>query len=110
MNSHEKWLRQAAAEISAEGHAGWGNTCTQAADAIAELQAEIAKAKREAIQWSAELDLFKGTENERIAELLAEVERLKEEHDVLKSNSRQAIARLVAERDQLKSQLEALRK
>jgi hypothetical protein len=32
--SHAKWLRQAAEEIRKEGHAGWGNTCEQAAEAI----------------------------------------------------------------------------
>jgi hypothetical protein len=32
--SQSKWLRMAADEIANEGHAGWGNTCTQAADAI----------------------------------------------------------------------------
>jgi len=36
---HEKWLRMAADEIRAEGHLGWGNTCEQAADAIASLTA-----------------------------------------------------------------------
>lgn len=38
--SDEKWLRQAAEEIRKEGHYGWGNTCEQAADRIAELEAE----------------------------------------------------------------------
>jgi hypothetical protein len=32
--AHAKWLRKAAAEIRDENHAGWGNTCEQAADAI----------------------------------------------------------------------------
>jgi hypothetical protein len=31
---HAKWLRQAGAEIARDGHAGWGNTCSYAADAI----------------------------------------------------------------------------
>ncbi len=34
LQPHAKWLRMAAAEIAEEGHAGWGNTCSQAADAI----------------------------------------------------------------------------
>lgn len=34
LRPHAKWLRQCAEEIRAEGHAGWGNTCEQAADAI----------------------------------------------------------------------------
>ncbi len=34
LGAHVKWLRQAAEEIRAAGHAGWGNTCAQAADAI----------------------------------------------------------------------------
>ncbi len=38
--SDEKWLRQAAEEIRKEGHYGWGNTCEQAADRIAELEAD----------------------------------------------------------------------
>ncbi len=29
-----KWLRQCADEIAKEGHAGWGNTCLHAAEAI----------------------------------------------------------------------------
>lgn len=40
-NPHEKWLRMAAREIASEGHAGWGNTCTQAADEIARLEERI---------------------------------------------------------------------
>ncbi len=39
MNDHAKWLRQAAKEIAAEGHNGWGNTCTDAADEIERLEA-----------------------------------------------------------------------
>jgi hypothetical protein len=34
LHPHAKWLRMAAAEISKAGHAGWGNTCAFAADAI----------------------------------------------------------------------------
>lgn len=34
LKSHAKWLRKAAKEIRDKGHAGWGNTCEQAADAI----------------------------------------------------------------------------
>lgn len=51
--NHEKWLRQAAREIRAEGHCGWGNTCEQAADHIAALEAELAavKADAERYQW-----------------------------------------------------------
>ncbi|MGI9293438.1 MAG: hypothetical protein ACR2PS_05595 [Pseudomonadales bacterium] len=37
MNPHAKWLRQAAKEIVIGGHAGWGNTCTDAADEIDRL-------------------------------------------------------------------------
>jgi hypothetical protein len=51
MNSHEKWLRQAAEEIAAEGHAGWGNTCEQAADQIAELQAEVERLNTRELEW-----------------------------------------------------------
>ncbi len=40
MNSHAKWLREAAKEIAAEGHNGWGNTCTDAADEIERLTTE----------------------------------------------------------------------
>lgn len=50
--SEAKWLRKAAEEIAKEGHAGWGNTCTQAAECIERHHAEIADmAKRlEALQ------------------------------------------------------------
>ncbi len=34
LRGHSKWLMKAAEEIRAEGHAGWGNTCEQAAEAI----------------------------------------------------------------------------
>lgn len=43
MNSHAKWLRQAADEIRDEGHAGWGNTCEQGADEIERLTAEVTR-------------------------------------------------------------------
>lgn len=43
MNSHAKWLRQAAEEIAKAGHNGWGNTCLQAADEIATLTAKVAE-------------------------------------------------------------------
>ena len=42
--SEEKWLRQAADEIRKEGHYGWGNTCEQAADRIAELEETLEQA------------------------------------------------------------------
>ena len=41
MNSYEKWLRQAAAEIVAAGHNGWGNACIEGAGEIERLTAEI---------------------------------------------------------------------
>ena len=51
MNPHGKWLMKAADEIRAEGHAGWGNTCEQAAaelqrltDALAAKQSELDEA------------------------------------------------------------------
>jgi hypothetical protein len=34
LESHVKWLRQAASEIRRDGHNCWGNTCEFAADAI----------------------------------------------------------------------------
>lgn len=40
--SEAKWLRKAAEEIAKEGHAGWGNTCTQAAECIERHHATIA--------------------------------------------------------------------
>ena len=43
MNSHAKWLRQAAEEIANEGHVGWGNTCTAAAEEIERLTAEVTR-------------------------------------------------------------------
>ena len=39
--SEAKWLRKAAEEIRAENHAGWGNTCEQAAEYIERLEAEL---------------------------------------------------------------------
>jgi hypothetical protein len=55
--AHAKWLRKAAAEIRAENHAGWGNTCEQAADAIdthIAQHAELIAKLRELIgAWSA---------------------------------------------------------
>ena len=43
-NPHIKWLRQAEKEIVSAGHFGWGNTCSDAADCIAELEQQIAEA------------------------------------------------------------------
>ena len=34
LEAHAKWLRKAAQELRTAGHAGWGNTCEAAADAI----------------------------------------------------------------------------
>jgi hypothetical protein len=36
LEPQSKWLLMAAEEIAREGHDGWGNTCSQAADAIKE--------------------------------------------------------------------------
>jgi len=44
MNSHSKWLREAAKEIAIAGHYGWGNTCTQAADEIDRLERQLTAA------------------------------------------------------------------
>lgn len=54
--SHSKWLRQAADEIRAEGHAGWGNTCEQAADAYDSLAAQRDILVGEALTWREERD------------------------------------------------------
>jgi hypothetical protein len=51
LEAQSKWLRKAAAEIAAEGHTGWGNTCTQAADLIATHHAEIADALKDARRY-----------------------------------------------------------
>ena len=40
-------LRAAALEIAHEGHNGWGNVCTYAADEIERLRAELASVKAE---------------------------------------------------------------
>lgn len=48
MNPNIKWLRDAADEIAKEGHAGWGNTCSQAADAFESLERELAAARKDA--------------------------------------------------------------
>lgn len=48
--AQSKWLRKAAAEIAAEGHAGWGNTCLQAAETIDTHAAEIEAMARDAEQ------------------------------------------------------------
>lgn len=48
LEAQSKWLRKAAAEIAAEGHDGWGNTCLQAADVIDTHHAEIAGAVKDA--------------------------------------------------------------
>ncbi|MEO0437906.1 MAG: hypothetical protein AAF098_13455 [Pseudomonadota bacterium] len=52
-SGHEKWLRQAAEEIREDGHNGWGNTCEQAADFIAELEKD-----RDRLEW-----MFKNNAN-----------------------------------------------
>lgn len=63
----EKWLRIAAEEIRADGHAGWGNTCEDGANHIAGLEryiAEIERGKVEALGMAAELE----AENARLRE------------------------------------------
>ena len=42
---HIEQLKKMAEEIRAEGHAGWGNTCEQIADELAELDAEASPVK-----------------------------------------------------------------
>jgi hypothetical protein len=39
-NPHSKWLRAAAEEIGKAGHAGWGNTCSFAAEEVDRLASE----------------------------------------------------------------------
>ena len=48
--SEAKWLRKAAEEIRAENHAGWGNTCEQAAEYIERLEAEVERLREENAQ------------------------------------------------------------
>jgi hypothetical protein len=58
--AHAKWLRKAAAEIRAENHAGWGNTCEQAADAIdthIARHAELIAKLRELVDESKAVDV-----------------------------------------------------
>jgi hypothetical protein len=47
MSSYAKWLRSAAKEIRAENHAGWGNTCEDAAQHVEELEAQLQSAQQE---------------------------------------------------------------
>ena len=70
--SHAKWLRQAAEEIRAEGHAGWGNTCEQAAEAYERLEA-----------WNMQVRTCQKHINDIVGEgcLVCEVERLLSERD-----------------------------
>lgn len=49
--AQSKWLRKAAAEIAAAGHAGWGNTCLQAAETIDAHHAELEAVVRDAGYW-----------------------------------------------------------
>ena len=51
LEAQSKFLRKAAAEIAAAGHAGWGNTCLQAAEALDTHHAEIAEAVKDARRW-----------------------------------------------------------
>ena len=65
----EKWLRIAAEEIRADGHAGWGNTCEDGANHIAGLEryiAEIERGKVEALGMAAELE----AENARLRDTI----------------------------------------
>ncbi len=56
-------LRIAAIEIAAENHYGWGNTCTDAADEIERLRAQVEKLSEELIMES--IDTTKRPTNER---------------------------------------------
>ena len=42
-NPNPEWLRKAAEQIRDAGHAGWGNTCEQAAENIEKLEAQLAE-------------------------------------------------------------------
>ena len=48
MSETTKWLMQAAEEIRKEGHAGWGNTCEQAAERMTELEEQLAELREAA--------------------------------------------------------------
>jgi hypothetical protein len=50
LEAQSKFLRKAAAEIAAAGHAGWGNTCLQAAEALDTHHAEIAEALKDKVR------------------------------------------------------------
>jgi len=39
-------LRKVAEQIAAEGHAGWGNTCLDAAQTLASKEAEVARLRK----------------------------------------------------------------
>ena len=52
-------LREQAAEIAQEGHAGWGNTMTSAAEEIERLRADIYALRDELSAWVAERDALK---------------------------------------------------
>lgn len=43
LKAEVRWLSKAAAEIREDCHAGWGNTCEQAADTIDEALAALPK-------------------------------------------------------------------
>jgi hypothetical protein len=47
LEPQSKWLLMAAEEIAREGHDGWGNTCSQAADAIKEALSLIGELPKE---------------------------------------------------------------
>ena len=80
MSETTKWLMQAAEEIRKEGHAGWGNTCEQAAERMAELEQHLTELESVYPALAAERDQFK-RDKERLEQQLAE--RVKAEQAVL---------------------------
>jgi hypothetical protein len=76
---HAKWLRKAAAEIRDENHAGWGNTCEQAADAIDAHIAQHAETERQRNFWEDACDVTHNhwqAEIDKHAEMVAKLREL----------------------------------
>lgn len=69
-------LRKQAEEIADEGHAGWGNTMTEAADRLAALEAKIEESERQHTFDEAEI----AAQEERVCEQLGIIGALEAEN------------------------------
>jgi len=108
--SEVKFLRQAAIEIRAENHAGWGNTCDQAADHIEALQAKLDAAESVRDDYWDALQTAVGQNKALQEEIRAKLEAAENERDGIQNQLDICRSNTGADKDyqaELRAKLEA---